>query len=326
MFTHHSERWSTCGRALIAVCWLAGAATAEAAILGGGGTRATDCLGVFSTAANPPGGRPNIRCTDGDPACDADMTVNGQCVFPVAVCANSTFDSRCTINGVDRIEIAHSADNGDPKFDPAFQALQSQVDDLDLPSTEADECSSATNIVVHLQGPFPGGTCRAGRKKLQMTTESTFLAGNKIDRDALRLTCVPAAGCSPTTFFDGTFDRIQTQILNQRCALSGCHDSESQTANLLLEVGSSYNQTVNVDPLNGVAFGLGWKRITVLSPTMGDPATSYLFHKVTGDLSPGLGDRMPLNRKPLEGFLRDILELWIEAGAPQTGWVPGTDH
>jgi hypothetical protein len=51
-----------------------------------------------------------------------------------------------------------------------------------------------------------------------------------------------------------------------------------------------------------------------------------MHHKVTGDLpDDGLGERMPFERGRLDDFIVDILRLWIEAGAPQTGWVPGTD-
>src|SRR5581483_7235378 len=252
--------------ALAALSTLAGT-PAIGAIIGGGGNPATDCLGVFSTPIVTPGGIPNIRCKDGDSSCDADGIVNGECVFPIAICANGTSDARCTLNGVSTMSIAHSADNGDPKFDTSFQALQSQIDDLDLPSTTADDCTSSINVVVKIKGPFPGHRCRSGRKFVQMSTRSTFLAGDKLDGDGLRLRCIPAtAECDPHDLFPtGTFERIQQQIFNDNCAVSGCHVSQSQTGGLLLEAGSSYDQTVNHDTTNGVAAGFGWKRITVLS-------------------------------------------------------------
>jgi uncharacterized membrane protein YphA (DoxX/SURF4 family) len=49
------------------------------------------------------------------------------------------------------------------------------------------------------------------------------------------------------------------------------------------------------------------------------------YHKLTGDLQSGMGQRMPLIGASLDPALIDIIRLWIEAGAPQTGWVPGTD-
>jgi hypothetical protein len=311
--------------AAVALFSLAG--EARAGIVGGGGTRATDCLAVFSALGSPPTGA-SIRCRDGDPACDADATANGECVFPVGVCANSTHDSSCSPGEVDSIDVAHSADNGDPKFDPAFQALQNRIDDFDFPVDTTDECTSPTNITVKLNGPFPGKRCRAGKKTIQMTTRTTpMLGGQKVDRDTLRLTCMPASNtCDPAVLFTGTLDRIQSQVFDVRCAVSGCHDSESQTAGLLLEIGASHGNLVNVGTTNGVAAGLGWTRLTVVSPGVGDPETSFLYHKITGDLGPGLGVRMPFKRPPLSRYLIDIVRSWIVAGAPPTGWVPGTDQ
>jgi hypothetical protein len=34
---------------------------------------------------------------------------------------------------------------------------------------------------------------------------------------------------------------------------------------------------------------------------------------------------MPLNKRKLNKTLRDIIERWIEAGAPVNTWVPETD-
>jgi hypothetical protein len=80
---------------------------------------------------------------------------------------------------------------------------------------------------------------------------------------------------------------------------------------------------VDASPHNPAAAALGWRRIDAANAS---PATSFMFHKLTGDLPDELlGERMPLERGKLDDFLIDILRLWIEAGAPQTGWVPGTD-
>ena len=314
-----------CGRvfaaALIGLLFPTG--VAGATIVAGGGPRSQDCLAVFDTpVALAPNVR-TIRCVDGDPACDADLEVNGECRFPVAVCANSTHEPLCSLAGVQSMFVAHSEDNGDPRFDPDFQALQSRIDNqIDPPTADADSCTSASNIVVRLKGPFAGNRCRQATKQIKLTTTSTF-QGNRFytDSDTLRLICRPTVdSCDPLSLFDGTFDRVQKQIFNNSCALSGCHDSESTAAGLLLEVGAAYTQIVGVMPNNVAAQGLGWDRITP-----GDPEMSFLYHKVTGDLGPGLGSRMPLGRPPLAANLIEIIRLWIEAGAPETGWVPGTD-
>ncbi len=316
------------------VAAVAVAASAAAAVVGGGGRRSTDCLAVFELATEIPHRR--LVCVDGDPSCDADGTVNGRCTLPVSVCANSTFDAACSLAGVASIEIEHSADNGDPRFDPDFQALQARIDgQIDPPFDGADACTTPTGITVPVDGPFVGARCRRGRKVIRMRARSSPVAGRVFeDRDRLRLSCVPApGGCDPRVLFSSTFDRIQRQVFDQNCAVSSCHDSQTMQANLLLEVGASYGELVGVDPTNGVALAMGWKRVDqIVAPDangengVGDPATSLLIHKVEGTLGAGLGARMPFGRPPLNRHLIDLLRLWVEAGAPAVGWVPGTDR
>ena len=317
-FMHHALR------AVLVVGWIgASASLAGAGVVAGGGPRSQDCLAVFDTPAALLPTKRTIRCVDGDPACDGDGLVNGECKFPVAVCANSTFEPLCSLSGVQSMFLAHADDNGDPKFDPDFQALQSRIDNtIDPPSPDPDSCTSPSNIIVRLKGPYPGNRCRSATKTLKLTTTSTFQAGRfYTDTDGLKLTCRPAVdSCDPATLFSGTFDRIQKQVLNTTCAVSGCHDSQTQANGLLLEVGAAYTQLVGAVPTNVTAQGLGWDRVTP-----GDPATSLLFHKITGDVTVALGSRMPLGRPPLAANLIEIIRLWIAAGAPETGWVPGTD-
>jgi hypothetical protein len=298
---------------------LASAVPVAADIVGGGGSATTDCLLVFDAAVNSPPTRPHdIRCTDGAP-CDADGTVNGSCQFAVAVCANSTVEPRCTLNGVGSVTVDHALDNGDRRFDPEFQALQTRIGStIDPPTTQSDRCTAATNF--HVPVTLSGGVCRKSRKTVRIVTISTPIGGRLFkDKDKLKLTCDPApAGCNPT--FSGTFDRIQNQIFNQSCALSGCHDSQTQQAGMILEVGASYGNIVDV-PATTPNVPADWRRVLP-----GDSSRSFLFHKVTGDLDAGQGARMPFASPPLDQHLIDIIQLWIDAGAPDTGWVPGTEQ
>jgi hypothetical protein len=311
-----------------------GAAPAEAVIVGGGGRPRTDCLATFEVPVAIAGRR--WTCTDGDPSCDGDGEINGQCVFAVGVCANSTFDPACTLQGVSSIEVEHSQDNGDPDFDPDFQAIQSRIDNQIAPPTaDPDSCTTPTNVTVRLKGPFANNRCFSARKKINLDTRSQAISGKIYNEvDSLRLSCLPAPNsCVPTSLFDSTFDRIQTQIFNQSCAVSGCHDSQTTQAGLLLEVGASHSSLVNVTPTNGAAQGAGWLRVTqTVEPDVngengfGDAETSLLFHKVNGSLQPGMGSQMPLGAPKLNALLIEIIRLWIEAGAPEVGWVPGTDQ
>ncbi|MEO6027570.1 MAG: hypothetical protein ABIR79_11945 [Candidatus Binatia bacterium] len=297
---------------------------------GGGGSAKNDCLAVFDVPAPAVGTARtprSVRCADGDP-CDADGLVNGRCQFPIAICANSTANARCTLNGVAAVTIAHALDNGDPSFDPEMQAIATRAGFVfEYPETRLDRCSATTAVHVPVRGPLKGGVCRKGEKSIRLVALSTPVAGRvRSDVDLLKLTCDPApAGCDPRSFFTSTFARIQTQIFDQSCALGGCHDSQTVQAELLLERGASYDNLIGKTPTNADAATAGWQRVTQLDATHGDATTSYLMHKLEGDLEPGFGKRMPFNKPRLDATLVDVVRRWVEAGAPADGWVPGTD-
>ena len=317
-------------RATLAVTCVGGlfASPAAALVVAGGGSAKTDCLAVFEAPATTPARNPRVvACADGDP-CDADGMVNGRCEFPVSVCVNSTADPRCTLSGVSAVTVAHAVDDGDPAFDPEMQAIATRMGFvLEYPEARADRCSAPTPVHVAVEGPLAGGRCRKRTKTIRMVALSTPTNGRVwADSDRLKLVCLPAAaGCSARAFFTSTFDRIQTQIFDQSCAVSGCHDSQTTQADLLLERGASYDNLVGRTPTNADAAAAGWHRVTTIDATHGDPATSYLVHKVAGDLGPGFGQRMPFHRRPLDDGLVDVVRRWVEAGAPADGWVAGTD-
>src|SRR5512143_2723 len=92
--------------AFVSVCVLFFAHGAQAAVVGGGGSKTSDCVAVFDAAANspaPPKTPKNIDCVDGDVSCDADGLRNGSCQFDLSICINSTSLAECvpqTTNGV----------------------------------------------------------------------------------------------------------------------------------------------------------------------------------------------------------------------------------
>lgn len=324
------------GKAALALLFIGtwGATSAHAVIVGGGGSRLSDCLGVFDAPANAPATRPrNVLCVDGE-ACDEDGTVDGVCSISVAFCANSTQLPPCNLQGVAEIVVDHANDDGiDPEFDPQLQALQARIDNVvNPPSTSADECSLSTTFRVPVNGPM--GTrnrCNKGRKEIVVTTSSTVIQGKFYrDRDKLMLTCLPSDtpnGCDPQTLFDSTFDRIQRQIFDLSCATATCHDSQSVAGGLLLETGASHGNLVGAMPGNGAASGAGWLRVDVVAPGVGSLDTSFLYHKIMGDLpDASYGVRMPRGEPRLDQNLREILRIWIENGAPDDsgGWLPGT--
>lgn len=306
---------------------------AEAAgVVAGGGSARTDCLAVFDAAANvpaPPKVPRHVDCVDGDPLCDSDAVRNGRCVFDLRVCVNSTDVAGCSPSEADAVDIAHAVDDGDRRFDPDFQALQQRVDLLGFPDNDAlDACTLASSLTVVLKGPSASGRMRANKKKLQMSAFG-FASGNIVeDRDRMKLTCRPEGDAiyEPSDLYEGTFDRIRQQVFAQSCALSGCHDSESHQGNMVLLPNAAFSQLVGVTPDNPAAAADGLERI---SP--GDPDLSFLYRKITGDLEPGYGVRMPQGGPALPGELTELIRLWIigdamTGPAPETGWVTGTDQ
>lgn len=321
-------------------------AAVRATVVGGGGSSKVDCLGTFDAAVNTPAKKPrNIRVVDGRPcpdasvcddgicddgsSCDIDGVINGECKFKVSVCANSTFNTNaCSLQGVRLMTVEHAVDNGDPKFDPEFQALQTRIDSeiAPYPQNSLDTCTNATNLFVSIKGPFKDNKCKKNKKTIKMVSESTVAAGQGailVDKDKIDLVCEPPiGGCAPMTLFTSAYDRIQRQVFNESCAVSGCHDSNSyvDSGNLLLEASAFPMNLIDRTPTNPSAVAAGWKRIIA-----GDAANSYLVHKLNGDFPDNtFGDRMPRDRPKLDQTLIDVITAWIQGGAPDMGWPPGT--
>ncbi len=315
--------------ALLVVGW---ALVEAVAVVRGGGSVRTDCLAVFDAPANdpaPPKVPRHVDCVDGDPSCDGDATRDGRCVFDLRVCINSTAVTGCTPSEADAVDIAHAVDNGDRRFDPDFQALQQRVDLLGFPDNDSlDACTLVSSLTVVLEGPSANHRMRASNTKLKMSALG-FASGNIVDdRDRMKFTCRPEGDAiyEPRDLYEGTFDRIREQVFAQSCALSGCHDSESHTGNMILLPNAAFSQLVGVTPDNAAAAADGLARV---SP--GYPDLSFLYRKITDDLEPGYGVRMPQTGPALSADLTELIRLWIigdamTGPAPETGWVTGTDE
>lgn len=91
-------------------------------------------------------------------------------------------------------------------------------------------------------------------------------------------------------------------IFNGNCAVSGCHDSGTQRNGVDL---SSYNSATN-------SVGARYDTLIILPD---NPSASPIVDKISND-NPEFGDRMPLNRAPLENAEIDSIRAWIEDGAP----------
>lgn len=318
---------------MIVVALVAVAGEASAVTLRGGGSPSTDCALVFEIpGANKPAlpaTAKAVDCIDGDPTCDDDGTRNGECVFPLQVCANSTLVADCAPDTVNTAVVDHAIDDGeDRRFDVDFQALQSRIAGIGLPSSSQDDCTIDSAVTVRLIGPDSADMMKKARKTVRITTDGTTLDGDAHDVDKVKFTCRPEGDrvYLPIDLYDGTFDRIRDQVFAQSCALSGCHDSEGNAGDLILLAGAAYGNLVDVTPNNPAAASDLLKRVTP-----GDPSASLLYRKLTGDLEADYGEPMPLEGDNVDPELIEIIRLWIIGDgmlgqAPAEGWVLGTDE
>ena len=307
--------------------------TATAQLVRGGGNKKTDCMSVFQApGANhpaPPKDAKNIDCVDGDVSCDADGTRNARCQFDLQVCLNSTMlpFPDCVPGEVDFFDVDNAVDDGNRKFDPAWQTLQLQVAVLGLPSVTLDECTTGTVVDVPLR-PGKNNKFKKDKKKLKIEANGTVGVALAHDKDKMKFTCRPEGDgiYTPMDLYDSTFDRIAQQMFVPGCALSGCHDDQTAQAGLNLLPADAYAEIAGVVPTNVAAAGDGLLRITA-----NDVDQSYVYQKMVMtslELAGfGYGQQMPLLPGiPPSQEIIDIMELWILDGAPETGWTPGTDQ
>lgn len=99
-----------------------------------------------------------------------------------------------------------------------------------------------------------------------------------------------------------SFSKIQTDVFNVSCALSGCHGENSTQANLLLTEGNAYQNLVGVTSLL-------YPQFQRVEP--GNSSNSLLIKVLKGD---GVSKMPPAGN--IESSVIDSIALWIDKGAP----------
>lgn len=174
----------------------------------GGGTGTTDCVAewtVVGRIVEPPPTN-SVRCTDGDPACDADGLTNDRCVFTIGVCLAGTDPSLPTCPAAAGIAtyVLQSPQPGASNPIDAENAIQLLATLSDLLGaapggsggnrfaftpprvlTLPDHCTVPTTITVERRGL----TSRAERFRAR-TIAAAAGGGSTEDRDTLLLTCL----------------------------------------------------------------------------------------------------------------------------------------
>jgi hypothetical protein len=308
-------------RSLLALLVLLAWAAPTAAQVAGGGPKDSDCLTEFVAAANKPAKHPKkIRCVDGDPSCDADPTP-GVCQFPVDVCFNVSDPDlpACAPREIEFYEVDNVQPDTDPLHDFEFQSLEDQAGAFVLPvdAADTDVCTGPVTMIVALDVKVKKRGAKWKRKKEVLRTTALGPGGWR-DDDRLRMTCVPARGADPCDQVTSTFDQIQKHVFDRSCNRQTCHSSAQLEHTLSLAPGEAWAALVGAAPDDATAFAAGKRRVDP-----GNPANSYLLDKLRGDLGPTQGLRMPRLLPKLQKRKIALIESWIAAGAPETGFVGG---
>ncbi len=116
---------------------------------------------------------------------------------------------------------------------------------------------------------------------------------------------------------NSAYHDIQDYVFDKSCASSTCHAAPANSANLNLTYGTSYNDLVGRVPQNPAAAAAGMK---LVDPD--NPDNSFLLTKLIGP-GPDQGSPMPFGGGTIHNGKIEAIRTWIEAGAPQTGRVPG---
>ncbi len=168
--------------AVLAAGVITGASPTLALEPGGGGDPRRDCIAEYAGFALnyppvPAAKRREFRCFDGDPACDADGTRNGECAFSVQLCFAGDDVPGCAAGTVTRVRVKNHRPTS-PAFDAELGALQTAADAV-LPTSVANTCSAPVTLTAAATG-------KVGAKNLRVRAVATVGA----DVDRFRLICV----------------------------------------------------------------------------------------------------------------------------------------
>jgi hypothetical protein len=245
-----------------------------------------------------------------------------------------------------------------PKNVPDFNVLATFVDgELPLDAGMTDRVSGFTNVTIPMKIAFKGtgAVFKTTTLKLHPTMCTAGLITSSSDPnkwkcppgvvkdvDTFKLTCTPATDPSACTTITSTFQQIQEHIFDRKCAIPACHNAGGGLPDLCLasscDAGTrhAYTDLVGIPPHNFFANSDGLLRVDP-----GNPGNSYLVHKINGGSQlnspnfpnsplPAYEHRMPYHdprgvpprvRRKLSAAEIQLITDWINAGAPQAGFV-----
>jgi hypothetical protein len=119
----------------------------------------------------------------------------------------------------------------------------------------------------------------------------------------------------------GSFAQLNAAVFAPTCATSGCHvaSSAALAGNLALDGESVYGRLVGAVPTNLNAKNDGLRLVVKFQPD-----SSLLYQKIvmaSNAHSGAYGGTMPVGKQPLSVGQLEFIRKWIEAGAPEAGYV-----
>jgi hypothetical protein len=163
----------------------------------------------------------------------------------------------------------------------------------------------------------------AGRVDGACTTLNGVLRTRKPHR-RVKLGLRVAPACGAASSFPSTFAGIQSAIFEKHgCTEQACHGSAGKQGNLDLSSGEAYRNLLQVPSTAS----------TLPRVEPGDERRSLLWLKLAAATDSSLlpahvevpGAPMPNGLPPLSGDELELVRLWIDNGAPESGTVAGTD-
>ncbi len=175
---------------------------------GGGGPAATDCFLSYGNASGKV-----ITCTEGDPSCDTDGTIDGVCTFGLTACTDTAVGS-CPATPLDGAPTATATGTGAEAFVSAVGQL----------STSTPSCTAPGLVKL------PITLSQTKLKPAKVTLRLSATAGGKKDKDTLKLVCSPAR--------PGLAANVQP-IFTANCTYPVCHSNTFHAQDLSLEAGEA---------------------------------------------------------------------------------------
>lgn len=170
----------------------------------------------------------------------------------------------------------------------------------------------------HARSAISPGACLAsicGNARIELGEDCDD--GNLGDDDGCTATC-QFGDCSGEVF-ESTWQAIQQRVLEDNgCTNLLCHGSSPGQADLDLSAGVAYGELLDI-----ASTGSPYDRVEPASPI-----SSSLYLKLLKAADPSVdiaGDGMPTGLGPIDADLIEAVRVWILAGAPDTGTVPGTE-